>query len=147
MPTNTSSKHEIHIMKKMFYYIYYRIAKFYKNTFGIEDSPSYLLIQSCYSWGLLVLVMALWCYTLALETVILWYFGIRMKTMYIIITILPGGLFYFFAEHFLGDLKMKFKALENTYQNEKLSWLKGICVALFVTLSLVSLFVALSYCK
>ena len=96
-------------MRNLFQYVYYRIAKAYKDIFGIEDAPGYLLIQSCYSWGLLVLVTTLCSYTLALETVVLWYFGIRMKTMHIIITILPFGLLYFFAEHFLGDLKEKYK--------------------------------------
>lgn len=134
-------------MKNLFQYVYFRIAKAYKDIFGIEDAPGYLLIQSCYSWGLLVLVTALCSYTLALETVVLWYFGIRIKTMHIIITLLPFGLFYFFAELFIGDLKEKYQALAKKHKGDRLSWLKGIAILIFVVLSFVCFMVALSQCK
>ena len=96
-------------MKTLFLYIYYRIAKAYKDLFGIEDAPGYFLIQSCYSWGMIVLMTVLCLYTLAIETVVLWRFGIKMNTWLIIITFLPFGLFCFFAEHFIGDLKTTYK--------------------------------------
>ena len=134
-------------MKNLFQYVYYRIAKAYKDIFGIEDAPGYLLIQSCYSWGLLVLVTVLCSYSLAIETVILWHVGIRMKTMHIIITIIPFGLFYFFVVYFLGDLKEKYKALAKKYKGDRFSWLKGIVILLFVVLSFVCYMVALSRCK
>jgi hypothetical protein len=134
-------------MKLLFLYIYYRIAKAYKDIFGIEDAPGYFLIQSCYSWGVLVLMTVLCSYTLAIETMVLWKFGIRINTWLIIITFLPFGIFYFFAEHFLGDLKTKYKNLERMYRHEKLSWLKGVAVLAFVVLSFICFMVALSHCK
>lgn len=134
-------------MKQFFQYIYYRIAKSYKNIFGIEEAPGFLLIQSCYSWGLLVLVTILCVYVLALETIVLWWFGVKTNNWHIIITFIPFGLFYFFAEHFIGDLRIRYKALEERYKNEKLSWLKGIGVFLFVVFAFVSYFVTLSQCR
>jgi len=134
-------------MKQLFLYVYYRISKAYRDVFGIEDAPGYLLIQSCYSWGLLVLITALCAYTLAFETVVFWKLGIKTGDWLILVTFLPFGLFYFFAERFLGDLKNRFKQLEKKYKNEKLSVFKGILVFVFVVLSFVCYFVALSICR
>ena len=68
-------------MKSLIQYIYYRLTKFYKNTFGIEDSPGFL-IQSCYDWGSQILTSIVCFYILAIETIILQFLGIRMKTSY-----------------------------------------------------------------
>lgn len=146
-PLSLSAKRRIFTMKSLIQYLYYRLAKFYKNTFGIEDSPGFLLIHSCFSWGLLVLVFAICTYTLSLETIVLWKFGFTLNNNLIIITALPFALFYIFAERFIGDLKLRYKELERKYLNEKLSWLKGILVALFVVFSLVSFIMALHYCR
>lgn len=134
-------------MKNILDYIYYRIAKFYKNTFGIEDAPGCLLIHSCYSWGLLVLVTTLISYVLAIETVVLWEFGIKTNTVLIIITILPFGLFCIFAERFLGDLKTRYKLLDKKHKNDKFSFFKGLGVFVFVCSSFVCYCVALSHCR
>ena len=75
-------------MKSLIQYIYYRLTKFYKNTFGIEDSPGFL-IQSCYDWGSQILTSIVCFYILAIETIILQFLGIRMKTSFILITMLP----------------------------------------------------------
>lgn len=134
-------------MKQLFLYVYYRISKAYRDVFGIEDAPGYLMIQSCYSWGLLVLMTALCAYTLALETIVLWKLGIKTSNWLIIATFLPFGLFYFFAEHFLGDLKNRFKLLEKKYKKENYRFLKGVLVFIFVVLSFVCYFVSLSFCR
>lgn len=88
-------------MKNVFKYMYYRLVKFYSNTFGIKEAPGYLLIQSCYCWGLLVLVTILCVYVLALETIVLWWFGVKTNNWHIIITFIPFGLFYFFSQNIL----------------------------------------------
>ncbi|MBQ3738430.1 MAG: hypothetical protein II829_03475 [Bacteroidales bacterium] len=134
-------------MKNLFLYIYFRIAKAYRNIFGIEDAPGYLLIQSCFSWGLLVLVSTICSYTLSIETLVLWELGLKINKSLIIVTALPFALFYIFAERFMGDLKLRYKELEKKYHNEKLTWLKGILVLLFIVFSLVSFIMALRFCK
>ena len=134
-------------MKHILFYIYYRLAKAYKNIFGIDDAPGYMLIQSCYSWGLLVLVTTLLFYSLAIEDIILWHFRVKLDKKIIIITSLPFAIFYIFAEHYIGDLKQIYKTLEKTSHNEKVPWLKGLLVFLFVILSIVSLIMALHFCK
>ena len=98
-------------MKNLLLYIYFRIAKAYKDIFGIEDAPGYLLIQSCFSWGLLVLVSAIWFYTLSIETIVLGKFGFKINTQLIIVTALPFAIFYIFAERFMGDLKLDRKSV------------------------------------
>lgn len=127
--------------------MYYRIAKAYKDIFGIEDAPGYFLIQSCYSWGLLVLIAAFCFYTLAIETIILWYFDIKMRPAYIVITILPFALFHIFSQQFFGDEKKRYKAMETKYKDEKVSWLKGIGILSFVVLSFVCYILAIFECK
>ena len=134
-------------MKNLFLYIYFRIAKAYRNIFGIEDAPGYLLIQSCFSWGLLVLVSTICSYTLSIETLVLWELGLKINKSLIIVTALPFALFYIFAERFMGDLKLRYKELEKKYHNEKLTWLKGILVLLCIVFSLVSFIMALRFCK
>lgn len=134
-------------MKRVLFYIYYRLAKTYKNIFGIDDAPGYMLIQSCYSWGLLILVTAMFFYSLTIEDIILWHFSMKLDEWLIIITALPFAIFYIFAEHYIGDLKQRYKTLEKTYHNEKVPWLKGFFTFLFVILSIISLCTALHYCK
>lgn len=130
-------------MKNAVQYIYYRIAKFYQKVFKIDDAPGYLLVLSCYDWGLLILSLSLFCYLLVIETFLLSFFGIRMNIWYIIITFIPFGLVYFFSDEILKNSKDNFELLEQKYKEEKLKLFKGILVALFVLLSLPSFFVAL----
>lgn len=134
-------------MKKLLQYIYYRIAKAYKDIFGIEDAPGYFLIQNCYSWGLIILLASLCFYLLALEVIVLHYFGIKMSPVFAIITVLPFILFHVFSEEVLGDDKKRYKALEKKYKGERLAWLKGIGILLFVILSFVCYMIALFKCK
>lgn len=133
-------------MKSIVQYIYYRIAKAYRDIFGIEDAPGFLLIQSCYSWGSMVLLFSICFYLLAIETFVLWHFGIKMKVSYIIITVLPFALFHIFV---LNEEREKetFKNLKKKYKGEKLRVLKGIVILLFVLFSWVSFMWALSICK
>ena len=127
--------------------MYYRIAKAYKDIFGIEDAPGYLLIQSCYNWGLIVLLISICFYFLALEVVVLYHFGIKMKTVYVIVTMLPFLIIHVFSEEIFGNEKKKYKSLEKKYKGEKLSWLKGVSVLSFVVLSFACYFAALLSCK
>ena len=133
-------------MKSLIQYIYYRLAKFYKNTFGIKDSPGFL-IQSCYDWGSQVLTAMVCFYILTIETILLWLFGIRMKTSFVFITMLPFFFLHVFFEDVFGDEKKLFAKLENKFKGDKLSFIKGVLIAIFAIFSLVSFIMALHYCK
>lgn len=133
-------------MKSMIQYIYFRLTKFYKNTFGIEDSPGFL-IQSCYDWGSQILTAMVCFYILTIETVILWFFGIRMKTTIVLITILPFFFLHVFSEDIFGDEKKLYTELENKFKDDKYSFIKGVLVTVFVILSLVSFIMATQLCK
>lgn len=131
---------------KIFIYIYYRLVSFYKKTFGIEESPGFL-IQSCYSWGLLVLLTSVCLYLLSVECIILSHLGIRMNKTCVLLTMLPFAFFHIFSDLWLGDDKKTYKQLCKTYENEKLKWLKGIMVFLFIILSLPCYMATLYLCK
>jgi len=133
-------------MKSFFQYIYYRLSMFYKKRFGIEESSSFF-IQSCYGWGLLILLVSVCFYLLAAETYVLWFFGKQMKVAFILVTILPFAIIHIFFEQFFGNEKERFKKLESKFKNERLSIVKGLAIFVFVTLSFVSYFVALFLCK
>lgn len=133
-------------MRNLLPYIYYRLAKFYKNAFGIEES-SVFFVYSCYSWGLLVLLASLYFYIISIETTILWLMKIKTNATFIIITMIPFAIFHIILERHDSKIKEKFKEIDNRCKNEKMSWLKGICVFLFVMLSLVSYIVVLHFCK
>ena len=126
-------------MKKGFY-------KFYKNVFGIDDSELFFVF-SCYSWGMLVLLASLYFYLLSIETMTLWWIGIRTNATIIFLTMLPFAFIHIYLERREKSLQKKFKELESEYQNEKLSWLKGLLLFLFVILSLVCFIMTIKLCK
>ena len=133
-------------MKTLIQYIYFRLTRFYKNTFGIEDSPGFL-IQSCYDWGSQILTAMVCFYILTIETVILWLLGIKMKTIIVLITILPFFFLHVFSEDIFGDEKKLFAELENKFKGDKHPFIKGVLIAIFAILSLVSFIMATQFCR
>ena len=128
-------------MKNIIQYIYYRLTRFYKNTFHIEDSPGFL-IQSCYDWGSQVLMAAVCFYLLSIETIVLRCLGIQLKIIYVLLTMLPFFLLHVFSEDIFGDEKERYKALEKKYKDDKYNLIKGVLVGLFVGLSLPCFIIA-----
>lgn len=120
---------------KILKYIYYRLVKFYNKVFGIEESPGFL-IQSCYSWGLLILLNTLCFYLLSIETVLLGLFGIKMNAVLLLITFLPFVLIHVFSEEFFGDRREKYKVLCQRYQKDKYALIKGIIIFVIIVLSI-----------
>ena len=118
-----------------FPYVYYRLVKFYKKAFGIEK-PIGFLIQDCYSWGLFILLNTICFYFLSIETVFLCSLGVKMKTLFVLITFLPFLLLHVFSEEIFGNLESNFKELCHRYKNDSYKWLKGLCVLLFVSLAI-----------
>lgn len=131
---------------RVFAYIYYRLVKFYNKVFGIKESPGFL-IQSCYSWGLLILLTAICFYLLSIETIVLWSFGIKMKILFVLFTFLPFTLLHIFSEELLGKEEEKYKELCYKYKNDKHKWFKGLCVLLFVTLAIPCYVTLIFLCK
>lgn len=130
----------------VFKYIYYRLVRFYKKTFGIDDSPGFL-IQSCYSWGLLLLLTSICFYLMSFEIVVLWSLGVKTKKGFILLTFLLFALFHIFSEHWIGDEKKFYNDICEKYKNESFVWLKGMMVFLFVVLSLPCYITTLFLCK
>lgn len=120
---------------KILKYIYYRLVKFYNKVFGIKESPGFL-IQSCYSWGLLILLNAICFYLLSIETVLLGLYGFKMNEVLLLITFLPFVLIHVFSEELFGDGRERFKELCQRYQKDKYAVIKGIIVFVFVTFSI-----------
>ncbi len=131
-------------MKHMLTYIHYRLSVFYQKTFGIKESPGYLLVLSSYDWGLLVLLLSLLCYLLAIETIILSLYAVKMNVLFIVITSIPFAIVYIFSDKICKNGKDHFKVLETKYKHEKLKLIKGIFVWLFTLLSLPCFLVALN---
>lgn len=127
-------------------YLYYRLVMFYKKHFNIDESP-YFLIQSCYSWGLLVLLISFCFYLMSIECIIIWWMGFKMKKAYILFTMLPFAIFHVFSEYWIRDEKKLFEELCKKYNNDRFELLKGILVFLFVTFSLPCYFATLFLCK
>lgn len=127
-------------------YIYYRLVRFYSKTFGIKDSPGFL-IHSCYSWGLLIVLTSIYFYFMSLESIILYYIGINIKKVFILLTYIPFAILYLFSERWMGDEKDVYDKLCYKYKNEKLIWFKGFLVLLFVILSLPCYLITLFFCK
>ena len=130
----------------VFSYIYYRLVKFYNRVFGIKESPGFL-IHSCYSWGLLILLTAICFYLLSIETVVLWSLGIKMKKVFVLITILPFMLLHIFSEELFGNDDEKYKELCYRFETNKHKWFKGLCVLLFVSLAIPCYITMIFLCK
>ena len=130
----------------IFKYIYYRLVKFYKERFHIEESPGFL-IQSCYSWGLYILLTATCFYFLSIETIVLWSVGIKMKKAFVLITILPFILLDVFSEEIFGNEKKNYQDLCHKYKMDKHVWIKGFFVVLFISLSIPSYIATILICK
>lgn len=123
-------------------YIYYRLVKFYKEKFHIEESPGFL-IQNCYSWGLLILLTAICFYLLSIEAIVLWCVGIKMKKAFVIITFLPFIILHVFSEEIFGNEKEKYKELCRRYKIDNYEWINGFCILIFILLSIPCLITTL----
>lgn len=130
----------------VFAYIYYRLVKFYNKAFGIKESPGFL-IQSSYSWGLLILLTAICFYLLSIETVVFWGLGVKMKKIFVIITFLPFMLLHIFSEELFGNEEKKYKELCQRFETDKHKWFKGLCVFLFVSLAIPCYIIFIFLCK
>jgi hypothetical protein len=122
-------------MKRLIDYCFYRIASFYKK-FSLWDS--YV------AQGQTLLVTALGFYTIALVNILLRQFGIAMTKEIIIIIFILLGIPLFFSKYFNNHFSEQLlEELQSKYEEERLKWLKGVLVFLFLIGSLV--FMILSY--
>lgn len=125
-------------------YTYYRLVGFYKKAFKIEESPGFL-IQSCYSWGMLILLISICFYLMSIESVLLWWLGVKINKAFILLTMLPFALFHVFSDRWFSDKKL-YLDLCKKYKNERFKSIKGFLVVVFVTLSLPCCILTLYYC-
>lgn len=129
-----------------FKYIYYRLVKFYNKVFDIKESPHFL-IDSCYSWGLLILLNAICFYLLSIETIVLWGVGIKMNKAFVLITFLPFIILHVFSREIFGNEENNYKELCHRFETDKYEWFKGLCVLLFVSLAIPCYITMIFLCK
>lgn len=122
-------------MKKLFYYCTYRIAKFYKNTRWAHDYVAQ---------GYFLLFFSLTCYILALLHVILFMFNIKLDKTIIVIACIPLIIEIVFFDRLFPNAQDNYNIFEKEKSNERLKWIKGLLVFLFLLLSLIS-FIFVSY--
>ena len=70
-----------------------------------------------------------------------------MKTIIVLITILPFFFLHVFSEDIFGDEKKLFAELENKFKGDKHPFIKGVLIAIFAILSLVSFIMATQFCR
>lgn len=114
-------------MKRLFDYCFYRIALFYKKRMPLED---YI------TQGHTLLVSALGFYAVALANIILHQFGIALTKEIVIIVIVPFCILVFFNDRFFPNSEHLFEELQSKFEEERLKWLKGFLVFLFLIGSL-----------
>ena len=124
-------------MKQLFDYCFYRIAMFYKKHMPLED---YI------TQGHTLLISALGLYTVALVNLLLYIYEINISKIIVILTILPFCIIIFFNDRIFLNSQQLFEKQKKRYENERLGWIKGLLVLIFVLGSVVSLFLV-SYLK
>lgn len=117
-------------MKRLFDYCFYRIALFYKKRLPLED---YI------TQGHTLLVTALGFYAIALANILLHQLGIALTKEIIIIIFIPFGILIFFNDRFFPNSEALFEEKQIEYEEERLKWLKGLLVIIFLVGSLVSM--------
>ena len=117
------------MMKNLFYYFVYRIAKFYKKTKWALD----YVVQ-----GYFLMFFAFTCYALALTHFVLYQFGLGLNKNLIVLFCLPLIIEILFFQKIFPNNEKVYQEYEARYRHEKLRWLKGLFVFLFLILSLVS---------
>lgn len=115
-------------MKNVFDYLFYRIASFYKKRMPLED---YI------HQGHAIIIIALAFYFLSLLDIVLFYLGYDLSIPMIVVLCSPFGIIVFFSERFFPDSDKLFDELGRKYKNERMPWLKGLAIFLFLVLSLV----------
>lgn len=117
------------MIKKIFYYCYYRIAKGYR----FWGDSSYL------DWGYWVLMATFCLITLSIAVPIFHIFDMEFTKSAIILVVIPFILLDIWTTFFLSEKRKIaiFKQLEKRYKNEPHKTLKGWLVALYAVGTLV----------
>lgn len=96
--------------------------------------------------GHTLLISALGLYTVALVNLLLYIYEINISKIIVILTILPFCIIIFFNDRIFLNSQQLFEKQKKRYENERLGWIKGLLVLIFVLGSVVSLFLV-SYLK
>ena len=115
-------------MKKLFNYCFYRIALFYRRHIPLED---YL------GQGVFLQIFAILLYFLTLLELVLRLYGLRLTKGIAIIFLVPFVILTIMINHFFPRKEELFNELSLKYQHEKHKWIKGLCVFLYIIMSLV----------
>ena len=115
-------------MKKILHYCFYRIALFYKRHIPFED---YL------GQGVFLQIFAILLYILTLCELVLRSFGLKLTKGIAIIFLVPFVIFTIMINRVFPKKEELFDRLSFKYQHEKYKWIKGLCVCLYIIMSLV----------
>lgn len=121
-------------MKNLFYYVIYRIAKFYKKTRWALDYVAQ---------GYFLLFFALTGYALALTRFVLFKFGLGLNNTIIVLFCLPLIAEVLFIDKLFPKKEKVYQECDSKYKHENHRWIKGLFVFLFLLFSIVSYVFAL----
>ena len=126
------------IVKNLFYYCTYRIAKFYKKTKWALDYVAQ---------GYFLMFFAFTGYFLAILHLVLFLFDTKMDKTIIVIACVPLIIEIIFFDKLFPNAQNKYIEFEKNLLNEKNKWFKGLLVLLFLLLSLTSYILVSVYLK
>lgn len=118
-------------MKQLFDYCFYRIAMFYKKHMPWED---YI------TQGHTLLISVFCFYAISLLNLLLYIHAIKITKLMMFLIILPFCIIVFFNCRIFPNSQQLFEKQKKQHENERLKWIKGFFVFLFVLGSVVSLF-------
>lgn len=112
------------MIKKLFYYCYYRISRGYR----FWGDSSYL------DWGYWILIASFIFIAWSIAAPLFYIFDIEYTKIAIFLVALPFILLEIWVTFFLSDesKNRKYKELEERYRNEKYKNIKGWLIALYV---------------
>jgi carbon starvation protein CstA len=115
-------------MKKLFNYCFYRIALFYKRHIPLEDY---------HGQGVFLQIFAILLYILTLLEIVLRLYGLKLTKEIAFIFLVPFVILTIMINRIFPQKEELFNELCLKYQHEKHKWIKGLCVCLYIIMSLV----------
>lgn len=121
-------------MKTLFNYFFYRIALFYKKHIPFED---YL------GQGVFLQLFSIFLNILTILDLFLINYGLKLTKKVAIIFLIPFALLTVFIHRLFPNREQLFNDLSIKYLYEKMRWIKGLFVFLYILISLVAFFLVI----
>lgn len=121
-------------MKTLFNYFFYRIALFYKKHIPFED---YL------GQGVFLQLFSIFLNILTILDLFLINYGLKLTKEVAIIFLIPFAILTVFIHRLFPNREQLFNDLSIKYLYEKMRWIKGLFVFLYILISLVAFFLVI----